>query len=420
MPDVPISSFPVDGRAVYCIALKDRTQRPHRNKNWIYKTQLEASIYGPRETSNGALNKLLARLSMNNSTLLLNAAAVEEGTVTEAEFTQIITHFQTNVLLSDAKAKAKNVSLVPTSVASAVAQAYGRIPRTVELLRGLSALPRTWRLEEERDELAAQNQMDLLLEEEIEEEGVDETLDVDLATEILLVTSAYKDTDGDEAVMANYQLNPVPASLEAQLAGLERFRSQPFNRHRASGGSVVDITIKADKECCLRFLNFCVQQKHLRPDLKVLASPNISELVESYLNFLRTDLGLKASSLSNYVNSLISVSSCALTLVEEPENVPTEELIHLRRQCEAISKTERLFAHKDPNFIEFTDAQKARVKSYEAFQAAPAPQKLKALRQYMIIAFHTLACPDRVGASVACHSNPTAHGTNTLTHISPV
>ena len=173
---VPISSFAVDGRAVYSIALKDRTQRPHRNKTWLYKNQLEAAVYGPRETSNGALNKLLGRLSMNNSALLLNASAVEEGIVTEAEFTQIITHFQTNVLLSDAKGKAKNVSLVPTSVASAASQAYGRTPRTVELLRGLSALPRTWRLEEERDALAAQGEEDLALEDEIENEEIDETL----------------------------------------------------------------------------------------------------------------------------------------------------------------------------------------------------------------------------------------------------
>ena len=158
----------------------------------------------------------------------------------------------------------------------------------------------------------------------------------------------------------------------------------------------MDITIKGDREVALRFLNFCVQQKNLPPDLKLLASPNVGALVEEYLNFLR-GLGLKASSLSNYVNSLIAVSSYCVTLVDEPELVPTDELINLRRQCESISKTERLFAHKDPNFIDFAEAQKARVKAYEAYRNAPQPQKLKALRQYMILAFHTLQCPDRVG-----------------------
>ena len=142
----------------------------------MYKLQLESVIYGQRERSNGALNNLLARLSMSGSTLALNATSVTDGTVTESEWNQIISHFQTNVLLSDAKKKAKNVSLVPTSVASAAAQAYGRTPTTTQLLQRLSALPRRWEQEIERETLAAQNQVDLALEDEIETEDIDEHL----------------------------------------------------------------------------------------------------------------------------------------------------------------------------------------------------------------------------------------------------
>ena len=169
---LPISSFSVDGESVYSIGLKDRTQRPHRNKLWLYKCQLEAILYG-NTSSTGAINKMLGRLSMGHSILVLNASSVADGIATDDEFTQILTHFQTNVLLTECKKKAKNVSLIPTSVCSAAAQAYGRNPRTVELLRGLSALPRIWRLEEERDALAQENLEDLVLEEEIENEDID-------------------------------------------------------------------------------------------------------------------------------------------------------------------------------------------------------------------------------------------------------
>ena len=55
---LPVSSFLVAGTRVYSIALKDRRQRPHRNKAWLFKTQVEAAIFGERERSNGALNKL--------------------------------------------------------------------------------------------------------------------------------------------------------------------------------------------------------------------------------------------------------------------------------------------------------------------------------------------------------------------------
>ena len=55
---LPVTNLLVDGARVYSIALKDRRQRPHRNKSWLFKLQLEAAIFGPRETSNGALNRL--------------------------------------------------------------------------------------------------------------------------------------------------------------------------------------------------------------------------------------------------------------------------------------------------------------------------------------------------------------------------
>lgn len=270
---------------------------------------------------------------MNHSTLILNKQAVEEGIVMEEEFAQCLSLFQTEVLITECKAKTKNVTLVPTSIAKAAAEAHGRSPRTVELLRAMGQLSRHWVQLEERDALAAENMIDPVLEDEIEQEnpGIEESLAIDLATEILLASGGtYQEDAADAALMANYQLSPIPGPLASQLEGLTSFRSQAFNRHRSSGGAVMDITVKGDREVALRFLNFCVQQKQLPPDLKVLASPNIGQLVEEYLNFLR-GLGLKASSLSNYVNSLISVSSYCLTLVEEPELVPTDELINLRR-----------------------------------------------------------------------------------------
>ena len=53
-----VTDFPVDGVRVYSIVLKDRRQRPHRQKSWLFKQQAESAIFGARETSNGALNKL--------------------------------------------------------------------------------------------------------------------------------------------------------------------------------------------------------------------------------------------------------------------------------------------------------------------------------------------------------------------------
>ena len=221
---------------------------------------------------------------------------------------------------------------------------------------------------------------------------------MDLATEILLSSGAvYVEEAADRALTANLQLNPVPPSLQKQLDGLETFRSAPFNRHRSSGGMVVDTTILHDQQNTLRFLAFCVQQKDQPPDLRILAAPNVGELCEAYLTWLK-DKGLKASSLANYTNSIISVSSYAMTLEDvEPELTPSEQLINLRRQCEQKTKTEKLFQVRDKNWLDWMDAQKARIKAWAAYEAAPASQKLAVLKQAVIISFHTLQCPDRVG-----------------------
>ena len=105
---------------------------------------------------------------------------------------------------------------------------------------------------------------------------------------------------------------------------------------------------------------------------------------------LRT-LGCKASTVSVYVNGVISVSSFALSLVAEPELCPTHELLALRKQAESISKQERLFEAKHPNWLSWEDAQKARVACVEKYNAATSAEQKKALlRDCLILAFHTL------------------------------
>ena len=61
----------------------------------------------------------------------------------------------------------------------------------------------------------AQDEVDLLLEEAIEEEA-DEALDVDLATEILTAPPPYA-TEEDDHRDFNVQLSPVPSSLAREL-----------------------------------------------------------------------------------------------------------------------------------------------------------------------------------------------------------
>ena len=137
----------------------------------------------------------------------------------------------------------------------------------------------------------------------------------------------------------------------------------------------------------------------------------MGEWTEAWVLKLRA-LGCKASTVSVYVNGVISVSSFALSLVPDDggERCPTHELLALRKQAESISKQERLFEAKHKHWLPWEDAQKARVACVEKYNAATSAEQKKALlRDCLILAFHTLQPPDRVGGAARRGGHPTCN-----------
>ena len=95
--------------------------------------------------------------------------------------------------------------------------------------------------------------------------------------------------------------------------------------------------VRHANRAALRWLGFVKTQHEQPPSLKLFAHPLVGEWTQAWLEKLR-GLGLKASTLAVYTNGVISVCGYALTLVEQPEACPTEQLINLRRQAESIAK----------------------------------------------------------------------------------
>ena len=71
----------------HIISLKDRRTRPHRVKRWMFLRSLGQCIYG--QAGSGAVNKLLARVSMQASTLCLGGSSVPD-LVTEEELADVL------------------------------------------------------------------------------------------------------------------------------------------------------------------------------------------------------------------------------------------------------------------------------------------------------------------------------------------
>ena len=68
-----------------------------------------------------------------------------------------------------------------------------------------------------------------------------------------------------------------------------------------------------------------------------------------------------------------------------------------RGQYEKEAKHAKLFQRVDPNFLEWEEAQRARVKAEAAYRAARGQKRLQLLKEWLILSFLTVMPPDRVG-----------------------
>ena len=108
----------VGGITLDIITLKYRRSKPHRDKRWCFLRSLEQCIYGG-QTGTGAMNKLLGRTSMQAAPICLGRVSVTDGLVTEQEYAFVLQLFRASVADPEARARVRNVSLCPVSVASA-------------------------------------------------------------------------------------------------------------------------------------------------------------------------------------------------------------------------------------------------------------------------------------------------------------
>ena len=119
-------------------------------------------------------------------------------------------------------------------------------------------------------------------------------------------------------------------------------------------------------------------------------------VAQEWLHALQ-EKSLKFSSLSNYVNSLIAITSHVYATYSIDESIhsmarsPHDDLVRLRGQCESMAKEQRLFARRDKNWIEWPAAQQARQRAEQLYRAKKTPQLQ---RDWLIISLHTVLPPE--------------------------
>lgn len=284
--------------------------------------------------------------------MTLRASSVPE-LCSRAEYDAILKLFHED-LPFESIGRVRNISLVAVNHAVTAAKALGRSPRTIAFLQALATpLPRLWELEAEREQNAREHVEDVMIDDEI---AAEEELEAPLHAELLHTAVPFEVTEAEQEAIKVYKLERIPRELEAQFDSYRDWRLEPLNYQR-TGNAVVDVTQANDRSTALRFLAFCKMEKGLEPSLSVFGRANLADIVQDWLQHA-VERGLMWSTLSNYVNALISVTGFVWETMEvEPAAIeaspqPPDALLNLRSQCENQSKQQQLYAKKPANWLE--------------------------------------------------------------------
>ena len=405
---------------------------------------MERALFGG---STGAIYALLRRASLSACLLSLKRSSVP-GLVSGAEYDQLRAELETSLPL---ESRVKQVSLIARNVAVTAARAHGRGERSLKFFRALSQpLPRCacrtdplptfadpralippplrhatrakrlWEIEAEREADAERNEVDLALEQEYEEE-----LELETSLEAELHQMVGFEEDAEDEQKASFTLSPVPPALQQEYktytvchpthphppspapslsppAPPQDYRMEPLNRMR-DGSCVVTLTACNDTGICSRFLGWLKGAHDVPPSLAaVFGDARLGEWAEGWVKMLRNERSLKWSTLANYANGLFNIVSYVFTTVEVSEaaleaDAPSQ-LLRMRAQAEKLAAQDRLFARKDPNWIDWPQLQAGRIKclaTWDASAKKPFAERKKLLRELCVMLFFSVQPPDR-------------------------
>ena len=391
------------------LRLKDRRARGEPVLTWVFQRHLESALYNRAADggSSGAIWKLLNKCGLGSAALNVNGAAVAMNQVTQEEYNEIIAHFKLSTTGLDPSSigRIRSVTLLPMAAAAAVARTFGHTTSSLSFLRVTSQpVPRAWELQEQRDRDEANNEVDLVLEEQIEAERADHEFDDTSFAEELTSMAPFETKAEDEVKMTQYSLRSVPTVLKRQLDAYVANRTAVFSGRR-HGGAVVSSTAEHDTKVLLRFFGWMDATNRAPPsgsfDFDFLARHDLGDVAQAFAEWLSGVQGLRMSSIANYLNSLIALTSYvyserpvpAATAAMDPS--PLSMLINLRRQAEASSTTEQQFNKRVGGWIEWEDVHRARQNAMSKLRAHPAKQSL--LRDAAAMCLLSLIPPDRVG-----------------------
>ena len=412
-----VTRFRVEARAGFsmpCVTLRDRRAGGQPLVRFLYQRHLETVLYGRTEGSSGPIWKLLNASGLGATALAVNKQAVASSLLSQGEFDQLMKTYKealpADVVDPCSLGRIRNCTLLPVATAAAIARGFGRSPASMAFLRALSQpVPEAWALQEEHEANLANHQLDLVLLDQLDEQGDFEAEELSFAEELTRMPAFSADKD-DETRMRTYAMSPVPSVLKHELDAYLVYRTATFAARR-QGGAVQSISAEHDKTALLRFFGYLQRTNRMPADrpllyLDFLLRADLGDLVQAYAAWLQRTQRLKFSSIANYLNGLVSLVTYCYANLEPPEAVlhadpnPLAQILNLRSQAEKASKTQQMYEQRVGGWLTWEDVQKARQQCLEKLGAAergtPGERRF-ALRDAAAISLLSLIPPDRVG-----------------------
>ena len=363
------------GFSMPCVNLRDRRAGGQPIVRFLFQRHLESVLYGRSEGSSGPIWKLLNATGMGATALQVSKVSVTNTLLTQPEFDRLLVtfkqHLPSDVIDPSSLGRIRVCTLLPLATASALARAFGRSAAATAFLTAFSQpVPESWQLLDQQAANEAAGNEDLLLNDKLDDLNW-EAEELSFAQELTSMPTFQAVAD-DEQRMATYILRPhlISSTLKSELNAYISFRTATFAARR-QGGAVQSISAEADRTHLLRFYGYLERMDRI-PDgellaLSIMSRADLGSLAAQYGEWLQSTQGCRFSSIANYLNGLISVTSYCYAELEVSDAVfnmepnPLAQLINLRGQAEKASKQQNMFDKRVGGWIEWEDVQKARV-----------------------------------------------------------
>lgn len=367
----------------------------------------EFMLYGTPQ-SNGAFAKAIQKHNLPQP-VPVSAKTYAEVGVTKETFDAMLSAFKVFYSTVDPSQTSMRAPTKFSIVSVESVATIARAKHDQHMLQHLGhELPREWVLEAESQELATNGYVDLVLEDELQEFR-DESV-VPLSTELGTYEPFVSNNDED-AKVAPYTLHRQSRHLSCQLEHFINYQTAKLHWMRA-GGAVASATAEADTANFLRFAGWRVASGG---DMHCLSAMLMLEPddMQAFCEFLVATRKVLHGTVANYMNSLLNVLRYVEANVASLESLlgvpmPPGRLQsvmtaarNLRQQAESEAKQEKLYKPRKENWIAWDEAKTTRERACAAVAAmdptSSRASKLKILEDALIICFHTVMPPDRVG-----------------------